>query len=869
MSRRERNRYFTTAAVFFLAVGILVLLLARSVRVMAQDYTFRPVGSTSQIYSGGDATDCTTLVNNLRGTVRPERAADENLTSFATTYTDAPFGTGFNLSGQWPFNPQTLPRFIRNVGLFVLRDGANNQILDNVAQWKIEYSDSGASFFVDEGWNEMVRFTLTRDAGFANIGVNDTAIFNVDKSPSPFFTSGTEEAGFIVSLSGDRKTLTLERYAFGEFVPWATTDDLRTFRDEVVCTEFDIFFINEDPAQETLGPAALADDINVETQVKVRTRTRKDGCLTGCPLCGGTEADLAKLRIFDIRVEADWNPFSGGDEPLRILTTSLPDANKYGTYTQYVQATGGRKHIDGYEWEIISGDHPPNYLPLYFEQSNTGASDYDFKIYYPAPPPYTVPGTYNFTVRVTDDSSPAQTAEQALSIYVAGLAIDPPGPELTAAEKWQAYSQTFTAQGGTGAKYWCISAGTIPEGLSLAPYCPTTTTGASITLDGGSPEDAGSFGFTLRLDDEGDEDPVEHFYRLDVSTQGALILPRPLPPMVRGVEYRNDMSVPATYQRMVAPSLTAVKMTYSSSASEVAWTATPVLSGIGLSLANKTLDDVANISRIYIEGTIPIGTTPGNYPYTVKVTDKNPPPPTGDSDSQSIVLTVLDRETKIVKSPPSAATLNSGVAITYSSASNEDALKIGDVLTSATNNVSGTVVIYKPDLDTVVVSHNDASKWVNNIQGPGGTPFGATVSTARSTAYLSFTVFGSGGAPSTQTGDEPDGSQIPYYNYDWKVVPVTGSPALKASEASGTEPADSAPVSAPYTKTIQFVDTNNQPVTGEYDVIFWARDVLKRENDTDPYAFTPATVRIKVVAPGGSLEKDIGRPTKLRQEQFR
>jgi len=86
---------------------------------------------------------------------------------------------------------------------------------------------------------------------------------------------------------------------------------------------------------------------------------------------------------------------------------------------------------------------------------------------------------------------------------------------------------------------------------------------------------------------------------------------------------------------------------------------------------------------------------------------------------------------------------------------------------------------------------------------------------------------------------------------------------------------------------ITFKDSGEQPVTGTYDVIFWAQDKLSRDfppdsapadppdhpagiDTNDAYEFTPVTARIKVIAPAGrTLEKDSGRPTMLRQERFR
>jgi hypothetical protein len=446
-----------------------------------------------------------------------------------------------------------------------------------------------------------------------------------------------------------------------------------------------------------------------------------------------------------------------------------------------VEAFGGNK---GYTWQIISGSLPPEFNPSY-----PGGPDYEMQIAYSSPPPYTVPGTHNFTVKVTDSSIPVQTAQKPLSIHVAGLAIDPAGPDLPPAIKGAAYSQTFTRQGGSTDYKWCIVSGMIPPGLSFTPscpYCPSTTTGNNISITlSGTPTNAGSYGFTLKLTDGSGETPAEHYYKVDVSTSGVEIIKRLLKPMIKGVLYRNNPSVPATYQRMEAQSLKAVRVIYSATPGQVTWSSTPtdLLPWTGLTLTDTTLDTVDKISRAYIVGTIPMTESAGDYRFTANVNDSG-----SDSDSESdLMLRVLERKTLLLKSPPSSVQLPS--------------------------------------------DHT-----------------------------LKFVVFAEGGAPSTATGITADGSKVPYYNYDWSVTPVnSNSPAL--GTASGTTSPNKA---EPETTTITFEEGSSIPVSGVYDVRFWARDVLRRENAGAAYEFVPATVRLRVNAPA-DVEK---RPIKLRQEQF-
>jgi hypothetical protein len=142
---------------------------------------------------------------------------------------------------------------------------------------------------------------------------------------------------------------------------------------------------------------------------------------------------------------------------------------------------------------------------------------------------------------------------------------------------------------------------------------------------------------------------------------------------------------------------------------------------------------------------------------------------------------------------------------------------------------------------------------------------------------LNFTVSAEGGAPGETS---LAGKSVPYYNYAWLVTPVGNTPVLDTADDTGDTPAPG-PSQIPIT-----FESGGEPVTGTYDVTFWAQDQLVRDNppdvggspanhpwDTDTndeYEFTPVTVRITVVAPAGqTLEKDTGRPTILKQEQFR
>ncbi len=87
--------------------------------------------------------------------------------------------------------------------------------------------------------------------------------------------------------------------------------------------------------------------------------------------------------------------------PLSITTTSLSSGTVGVSYpATNLSATGGKIP---YSWSILSGSLPPS-LSLSISGIISGT--------------FTTAGTYNFTVQVTDSSSPQQTASKALSIVV-------------------------------------------------------------------------------------------------------------------------------------------------------------------------------------------------------------------------------------------------------------------------------------------------------------------------------------------------------------------------------------------------------------------------------------------------------------------
>jgi len=531
------------------------------------------------------------------------------------------------------------------------------------------------------------------------------------------------------------------------------------------------------------------------------------------------DTDELDLKIYDIRVEAEWDTDTGGPCQLTIDTpATLPFAIVDEPYEKVIDGACG---ITPYSWDDNGS------LPSWLSFDDSHQSDPDYRIY--GTPTVANIGTHTFTLTLEDGSTPTQDFTRQFSLTVSGLAINPPGPDLPVAIKGKDYvtndvppeHHKFTPQGVDGDAKWRLLSGSPPPGMMLAytlAHLDLSLTASAIYNNAisliGTPTDDGTYAFTIKLEDTDTEETAIHDYLLTVLPSGVTILDRVLKPMIKGMRYGNATAWP--YQPMEARSLMAVRADQSASEADIDWidSGTPGLPD-GLDLDDWTLRPLADISKVYIVGTIGVTEPSGNYTFRAKIVDVDE----DHSDLEDFVLKVLDRKTKILKAPPSTVKLPSD----------------------------------------------------------GG---------------LSFVVTGKGGAPSIIDGgseylcgkSSQDFVATPYYTYAWQVTPVEGTNSPALDPPSGTTSVSSSPVTIPIT----FEASSNNPVTGTYDVMFWAQDWIAREDKppdpapadpadhpagpdaNDSYEFKPAKIRIKVIAPAGqALGNDIGRPTKSRQESLR
>ena len=142
--------------------------------------------------------------------------------------------------------------------------------------------------------------------------------------------------------------------------------------------------------------------------------------------------------------------------PALVITTNspLPTGTVNVNYAQTLSATGGSGQ---YSWSVSAGALPGGLSLNPATGAITGQP--------------TAAGTPGFTIQVTDSNKVAVTKPFSVTIDPA-IAITTTSP-LPSGQVSINYSDTLTATGGNGQYTWSVSAGALPNGLSL-----TASTGA-------------------------------------------------------------------------------------------------------------------------------------------------------------------------------------------------------------------------------------------------------------------------------------------------------------------------------------------------------------------------------------------------------
>ncbi len=153
--------------------------------------------------------------------------------------------------------------------------------------------------------------------------------------------------------------------------------------------------------------------------------------------------------------------------------------------TLFFDITGGSST---YNVAVTSGAAPAGLVPVDSEPQLKGV--------------LTTPGTYSFTLTVTDTSNPAQTATQQFSNVV--VALQPLVLSTTSLNGGivnTAYSTSLYAQGGIPPYTWKVTQGSLPPGLTNTVSTPAIGAGTPPSEITGTPTASGTFSFTLQVQD--------------------------------------------------------------------------------------------------------------------------------------------------------------------------------------------------------------------------------------------------------------------------------------------------------------------------------------------------------------------------------
>jgi putative Ig domain-containing protein len=201
------------------------------------------------------------------------------------------------------------------------------------------------------------------------------------------------------------------------------------------------------------------------------------GKITGTPTVVGTSTFTVKVTDSSAPKNTATHTVTITVVPMAITTASLPDGLVQKAYSsQTLKAAGGKGTL---AWSIGSGS-----LPTGMKISPSGTIS--------GTP--TVTGSFTFTVKVVDSSTPKNSATKTYTVVIAPMTITT--TTLPAGKVKSSYSQPIKVVGGKTPYTWSISSGALPPGLRLA----VGGGGGSIY---GTPTTAGSYTFTIHVADKG------------------------------------------------------------------------------------------------------------------------------------------------------------------------------------------------------------------------------------------------------------------------------------------------------------------------------------------------------------------------------
>lgn len=171
------------------------------------------------------------------------------------------------------------------------------------------------------------------------------------------------------------------------------------------------------------------------------------------------------------------------EQLLQIITDFLPKGRVDSLYETTIDAFGG---TPPYSWQIISGSLPPG-LNIDLSYANNVSIDITGSP--------TESGVYEFTLQITDSSTPVQTFTKQMSLTIDPSLLQITTKSLISGRVDKYYEARIDAKGGSEGDWkWRKTSGNMPDGLRLVDN-------ESCAWIVGTPQKAGSFTFTLQVTD--------------------------------------------------------------------------------------------------------------------------------------------------------------------------------------------------------------------------------------------------------------------------------------------------------------------------------------------------------------------------------
>jgi hypothetical protein len=432
---------------------------------------------------------------------------------------------------------------------------------------------------------------------------------------------------------------------------------------------------------------------------------------------------------------------------LNITTISLPDSTKGATYYQALAATGGRTP---YTWAITEGALPDG-LSLHTAKGVIEGTPINH-------------ATFSFTVEVSDADGRSDSKTLTITVYPS-LSITTTGLKPWTKDR-AGYSETLTATGGKTPYAWSVSAGSLPNGLSL---------NANTGVLSGTPNLEGTYTFTIKATDANGAEGTTEF-TLTVNP----LLTIPTASLANG-------TVGALYTSIVTASGGTTPLTWSVSA--------------GTLPAGLALDPATGI----ISGA---PTTAGTSTFTISITDAS-----GANKTKQLtieIVAVLGITTTTLADATVGAAYTQTIALTggkspYTWSTTQGSLPSGMTLDTATGILSGNPTSPGTFAFTVQATDVDARTATKTLSVIVYTPLGITTAGlkpwTKDRAGYSETIAATGGktpyAWSVSAGSLPNGLSL---NANTGVL--SGTPNLAGS----------------YTFTIRATDANGAVNTNEFTV---------------------------------------------------